>query len=99
VVGPICSPSDTLYEVWRGPELSEGDTVVIMDAGAYFVPFSNAFSFPRPAIVMLDHGQVSLLRRAERFEDLVAYDEAPTTGVGSRTTATTDATSLPFVAD
>lgn len=87
VVGPICSPSDTLYEAWRGPELAEGDTVVIMDAGAYFVPFSNSFSFPRPAVVMLDHGQVSLLRRAERFDDIVAYDRMPSIAGESRMSA------------
>lgn len=75
VVGPICSPGDTLYPTWRGPALSQGDAVVIMDAGAYFVPFSTSFSYPRPAIIALDHGQPKLLRRAERFEDIVAYDD------------------------
>jgi diaminopimelate decarboxylase len=53
-----------------------------MDAGAYFVPFSTSFSFPRPGIVLLDEGRESPLRRAERFEDLVAYDvpvRSPTT--------------------
>jgi diaminopimelate decarboxylase len=46
-----------------------------MDAGAYFIPFATSFSFPQPAVVMVDRGEVRRLRRAERFEDLVAYDQ------------------------
>jgi diaminopimelate decarboxylase len=75
VVGPICTPGDTLYWAARLPRLTAGDSVLIMDAGAYFVPFSTSFSFPRPPIVVVDEGTASLLRRGERFEDLVAYDE------------------------
>ena len=75
VVGPICSPADTLYWSVHLPELSPGDSLAIMDAGAYFVPFSTSFSFPRPAIVMVDAGDVRLLRRAEEFTDLMALDQ------------------------
>jgi diaminopimelate decarboxylase len=77
LVGPICTPGDTLRWALRLPELSVGDTLAIMDSGAYFVPFSTSFSFPQPAIVMVDERQVTLLRRAETFEDLVSYDAAP----------------------
>ncbi|HEY0462570.1 MAG TPA: alanine racemase, partial [Polyangiaceae bacterium] len=42
LVGPICSPADTLYPALRLPPLSEGDCLAIMDAGAYFVPFSTS---------------------------------------------------------
>jgi diaminopimelate decarboxylase len=75
LVGPICSPGDTLYAAVRLPELSAGDSIAIVDAGAYFVPFSTSFSFPRPAIVAVDGGDSRLLRRRETFEDLVRYDE------------------------
>lgn len=74
LVGPICTPGDTLYPAIYLPELTPGDTLAIMDAGAYFVPFSTSFSFPRPGIVMIDGGQESLLRRAETFDDLVRCD-------------------------
>jgi diaminopimelate decarboxylase len=74
VVGPICSPMDTLYPAVRLPALEAGDSVAIMDAGAYFVPFSTSFSYPRPAVVMLDGGRVTLLRRRETFDDLARYD-------------------------
>ena len=75
MVGPICTPGDTLCWAANLPPLKEGDSVAIMDAGAYFVPFATTFSFPRPPIVGVDDGIVSLLRRGESFSDLVAYDE------------------------
>ena len=77
LVGPICSPGDTLYAALRLPPLTDGDCLAIMDAGAYFVPFSTSFSFPKPAIALLDAGVPTLLRRAETFEDLRRYDAAP----------------------
>jgi diaminopimelate decarboxylase len=75
VVGPICTPGDMLYGSVALPELASGDTLVIMDAGAYFVPFSTSFSFPRPAVVLLDDGCETLLRRAETFEDMIHGDQ------------------------
>jgi diaminopimelate decarboxylase len=75
VAGPICTPGDTLYWSARLPELKPGDSLLIMDAGAYFVAFSTSFSFPRPAIVAVDAGTVKLLRRAETFDDLLALDQ------------------------
>jgi diaminopimelate decarboxylase len=59
----------------RLPELRAGDHLLVMDAGAYFVPFSTSFSFPRPAIVTVSDGHVQRLRRAETFDDLLAFDE------------------------
>jgi diaminopimelate decarboxylase len=74
VTGPICSPADVLYPAVELPELRPGDSLAIMDAGAYFVPFSTSFSFPRPAVVMVEDGRDLLLRGGETFEDLVAHD-------------------------
>jgi diaminopimelate decarboxylase len=75
LAGPICTPADVLYRHWTLPELSAGDVLAIMDAGAYFVPFSTSFSFPRPAVVMVDERGARLVRRAETFEDLVSRDQ------------------------
>jgi diaminopimelate decarboxylase len=80
VVGPICSPADTLYAAVRLPELRVGDSLAIMDAGAYFVPFSTSFSYPRPAIVKVDAGGATLIRERESFEDLTRHDRALDTG-------------------
>jgi diaminopimelate decarboxylase len=74
LVGPICTPMDVLYNAWELPELAPGDALAIMDAGAYFVPFATSFSFPQPAIVMVEEGRHRLVRRAETYDDLVALD-------------------------
>jgi diaminopimelate decarboxylase len=74
LAGPICSPGDVLYLAWDLPHLAPGDSLAIMDSGAYFVPFSTSFSFPRPAIVLVNDGEDTLLRRAESFADLVTHD-------------------------
>jgi len=74
VVGPTCSPTDVLYPECRLPALQAGDVVAIHDAGAYFVPSASSFSFPKPAVVMVDAGRPRLLRSAESFLDLVALD-------------------------
>lgn len=74
LAGPLCSPDDVLQSGVRLPQLRPGDPLAILDAGAYFVPYQTNFSFPRPAIVMVERGRSRLLRRAERFPDLVALD-------------------------
>ena len=76
LAGPICTPADVLYHNWRLPELAPGHVLAVMDAGAYFVPFSTTFSFPKPAIVMEEEGHVVVCRRAEPFADVVALDES-----------------------
>ena len=74
LVGPICTPMDTLAWSMRLPRLARGDLLAIMDAGAYFVPFSTSFSFPQPAIVMVEGGEARVVRRRETFDDLVRRD-------------------------
>jgi diaminopimelate decarboxylase len=76
LAGPICTPADVLYNNWRLPDLGAGDVLAIMDTGAYFVPFSTSFSFPRPAIVECSGTEVSVIRERETYTDLVANDRA-----------------------
>jgi len=90
VVGPICTPGDTLYWAARLPSLNAWDSLLIMDAGAYFVPFATSFSFPQPPIVMVDGEKVTLLRRGERFEDLAQRDLAAAKAAGAGTTPGAD---------
>ena len=42
-------------------EVKPGDTLAIMDSGAYFEPDSTVFSFPRPATVMIDGDSVRVV--------------------------------------
>lgn len=72
--GPTCSPMDCLRQAVELPPLRVGDTLAIMDAGAYLVPFSSSFCFPQPGIVLLDQGHETLIRRPETYEDMIARD-------------------------
>ncbi|MGE6761663.1 diaminopimelate decarboxylase family protein [Corallococcus interemptor] len=72
--GPTCSPMDRLRTEIDLPRLRVGDTLAVMDAGAYLVSFSNSFCFPQPGIVILDDGRATLARRAETYEDMIARD-------------------------
>ena len=74
LVGPTCAPWDTLLHSWYGPELRAGDALALMDTGAYFVPMSTTFSFAEPGVLLVDEGRETMLRRAERFTDIVALD-------------------------
>jgi diaminopimelate decarboxylase len=75
LVGPICTPADVLVNHWRLPPLEPGHVLAIMDAGAYFVPFSTTFSFPKPAIVLQDGTDVRVVRRPETFDDIITLDD------------------------
>lgn len=72
--GPLCHPGDVLGLHRTLPVLEPGDVVAVMDAGAYFVPNQTNFSNPRPAIVGVRASTSSLLRKRERFEDIVQHD-------------------------
>lgn len=74
IVGPLCTPTDLLYQSKILPSVSEGDTLAVMDAGAYFISYMNTFSFPRPAIVLVSEGKHGLIRRAEAFEEIPSLD-------------------------
>ncbi|MCB1251882.1 MAG: alanine racemase [Austwickia sp.] len=74
LVGPICVPSDCIRSTWYGPRVAVGDYLAIMDTGAYFVPWSNSFSFPRPGIVAVENGRARVVRKAECLDYLTALD-------------------------
>jgi diaminopimelate decarboxylase len=74
LVGPICQPGDVTFNCVRLPVLAEGDTLAIMDSGAYFEPDSTSFSFGRPATIAIERGQTRTIRRAETFADMLHRD-------------------------
>ena len=71
IVGNICE-TDTLGADRQLHIVSEGDLIVIKNAGAYgFSMSSNYNSRPRPAEVMIVDSKPVLIRQRETFEDLV----------------------------
>jgi diaminopimelate decarboxylase len=72
VVGPVCETGDFLVRDRLIPRLTAGDLLAVMGAGAYgFSMASNYNSRPRAAEVMVRGRRATLIRRRERFGDLI----------------------------
>lgn len=74
VVGPLCTPLDTLARNVALPEPSVGDWLAVLQSGAYARTASPLGFLSRvpPAEVIVADGQVSLARAAGEFDDLDA---------------------------
>lgn len=73
IVGNICESGDIIADGRLLPEISEGDIIGILDAGAYgYSMSSNYNSRLRPAEVLIKKdGEDVLIRSRETFEDLI----------------------------
>ncbi|MFQ5952048.1 MAG: diaminopimelate decarboxylase [Candidatus Omnitrophota bacterium] len=72
IVGPICESGDYLALDREFQELTAGNYLAVMGAGAYgFVMASNYNSRPRPAELLLANKEVKIVRRAETHRDLI----------------------------
>lgn len=78
VVGPICESGDYFAKGRVIKEVSKGDLVAIMSAGAYgFSMASNYNSRPLPAEVLIDGDNISIIRKRQTLDDLVAGETIP----------------------
>jgi diaminopimelate decarboxylase len=78
VVGPICESGDFLAHARSMQRVKAGEMLAIMSAGAYgFTLASNYNSRLRPAEVLVSGRRVKVIRRRERFQDLIR-DESST---------------------
>ncbi|MDP2630975.1 MAG: hypothetical protein Q8P56_06255 [Candidatus Uhrbacteria bacterium] len=77
VFGYSCTQHDILGQA-KLPILGKGDILAIHNVGAYSIPRSSQWIFPRPAIVSIgENGKISVLRRKEKNEDMVSLDKLP----------------------
>jgi diaminopimelate decarboxylase len=77
IVGPVCESADFLAKA-RALEVSEGDLLAVMSAGAYGMSMSSNYnSRPRAAEVMVGGEDAHLVRRRERAEELFALESIP----------------------
>ena len=73
IVGPLCESGDFLGKERKLTDLKRGDLIAIMDVGAYgYVMSSNYNGKFRGAEVLVDGDKVSLIRRRETIDDLLA---------------------------
>jgi len=78
VVGPICESGDFLARDRELPMPKGGEFLAVGIAGAYgFTMASNYNARPRPPEVMVDQGEVHLIRARESYEDLVRGEVVP----------------------
>lgn len=71
VVGYICE-TDTFAKNREIAEITEGDILVFLNAGAYGITMaSNYNARPRPAEVMVHNGKDYLIRKRETIDDLL----------------------------
>ena len=75
VVGPVCETGDFLALDREMEVPRPGELLSIMTVGAYGFSMSSQYNQrPRPAEVMVDGAEATLVRRRETVEDLVAAE-------------------------
>jgi diaminopimelate decarboxylase len=75
VVGPICESTDVMAEHIDLPELRPGDTLAVTMAGAYGAVMGSTYNArPRPPEIVVEGERVTLARRRETWDDLIALE-------------------------
>ena len=75
VVGPVCETADAFAHDRELESVEPGELLAVRDAGAYGAAMASNYNMrPRPAEVMIEDGQVRLIRRRETFEDLISTE-------------------------
>ena len=75
VVGKHCESGDLLIESVELPEPRRGDVLAVPATGAYTLAMSSTYNaVPRPAAVLLDGGEATVIRRRETIDDLLALE-------------------------
>lgn len=74
VVGPLCTPLDTLGRKVAMGEVKSGDLVAVLQSGAYGLSASPSgfLSQPMPAEVLVGNGRARLIRPAGTFEQPIS---------------------------
>ena len=75
VVGPVCETGDFFARDRELPEVSEGELLAILDAGAYGMALSSNYNTrPRPAEVLVKGRSAKLIRKRESISDLLKLE-------------------------
>ncbi|MBT9315990.1 diaminopimelate decarboxylase [Leptothoe spongobia] len=78
LAGKHCESGDVVIHDAQLPVLESGDIVAIPATGAYnYSMASNYNRVPRPAAVLVNNGQASLIVERETDADLIRYDRLP----------------------
>ena len=78
VAGRYCESGDILMRDAELAPLAAGDILAMATAGAYALPMASNYNASlRPAVVLVRDGEAKLIRRRERYNDLIRTDVWP----------------------
>jgi len=78
VAGKYCESGDILIRDVDIGDVTSGDLIAIPAVGAYSLAMASNYNLAlRPAVVMVRDGQATVIRRRERYEDLLAHEVLP----------------------
>jgi diaminopimelate decarboxylase len=75
IVGPVCESTDAFGSERRLAQLEVGDLLAILDTGAYGSAMSSNYNRrPLPAEILIDAGNVQLIRRRQTIDDQLSLE-------------------------
>jgi diaminopimelate decarboxylase len=75
VAGRFCESGDILIKDIMLPKIEVGDILMVLTTGAYgYSMASNYNRVGRPAIILVNRGEATLIVKSESYEDLIAND-------------------------
>ena len=78
IAGNVCESGDILARDRKLPKVMKGDTIAVMDAGAYGMSMASTYnSRPMPAEVLVRGGKTDLIRERWTQEDLYLRQSIP----------------------
>jgi diaminopimelate decarboxylase len=78
IAGKHCESGDVLIKDAKLAAAEPGDTLVIPATGAYNYSMSSNYNrIPRPAAVLVNDGEASLILQRETYDDLIRQDRLP----------------------
>ncbi len=78
LTGQVCENTDVLAKDRELPRIELGDTIAVVNAGAYGYSMSSQYnSRPRPAEVLVNDGRAEVIRERETVTDLLHRQMVP----------------------
>lgn len=71
IMGQLCESGDKVAQNRAIPEMEQGEYLAVCDTGAYgYSMASNYNSRPKPAEVLIEDGEIKLIRKRETLDDM-----------------------------
>jgi diaminopimelate decarboxylase len=75
VAGKHCESGDVLIDAVELPRPRRGDLLAVPATGAYTLAMSSTYNgVPRPAAVLVNNGEVRVIRKRETLDDLLRFE-------------------------